>query len=77
MRNKLIIEKDKQLIDSLKFKHKCIIENIEQLIEEKQHLEIKLIKNLICPFCYSLLKEEKHEDYNYYDCTSCWYDTYK
>ena len=79
MRNKLIIEKDKQLIDSLKFKHKSISENIEQLNDEKLHLETKLIKNLICPKCYSILNKEERKDCdcNYYDCTNCWYDTYK
>jgi len=75
LRNKLIIEKDKQLIDLLKFKHKSITEAIEQLNDEKLHLETELIKNLICPICYSMLYEEKHEDYIRYDCMNCWYDT--
>jgi len=75
MRNKLIIEKDKIYTDSLKFKHKSIVEAIEQLNDEKLNLKSKLIKNLICPICYSILGEEKHEGYIHYDCTNCWYET--
>ena len=77
MRNKLIIEKDKQLIDSLKFKHNSLKETIEQLNDEKLNLETELIDNLICPICYSILNEEKHEDYINYDCVNCRFDTYK
>jgi len=75
LRNKLIIEKDKQLIDLLKFKHKSITETIEQLNDDKLNLETKLINNLICPTCYSILKSEKYEDYIHYDCTNCWFET--
>jgi len=77
MRNKLIIEKDKQLIDSLKFKHSYIKDKIEQLHNEKFYIEQKLIENLICPECYSVLNVEKHDEYNYYDCTICWYETHQ
>jgi len=76
MRNKLIIEKDKQLIDLLKFKHNSLTQNIDLLNDEKLNLETKLIENLICPECYSLLKVEKRKEYIYYNCTNCWYDTY-
>jgi len=77
MRNKLIIEKDKIYTDSLKFNHNSLTEKMDHLIKEINELEIKLVENLTCPECYSLLKEEKHEKYNYYSCTKCWYDTYK
>jgi len=77
LRNKLIIEKDKQLIDSLKFKHNSLTETIDLLNDEKLHLETELIKNLICPICYSTLDQEKRKEYIYYTCKNCWYDTYK
>ena len=75
MRNKLIIEKEKDFINYLKYKHNSMTEIIKQLNDEKLDLETKLVENLICPECYSLLKEEKHKDYINYDCTNCWYDT--
>ena len=77
MRNKLIIEKYKQLIDSLKYKHKCIVETIEQLNDDKLNLETELINNLICPICYSILKLKKRKEYIYCNCVNCLYDTYK
>lgn len=71
MRNKLIIEKDKQLIDSLKFKHSSLICNIKQLHKEKLKTEIELIKNLICPFCYSILFPKEYSECGNYECKSC------
>jgi len=68
MRNKLIIEKDKQLIDSLKFKHSFIKDNIEKLLLEKSDIENKLIENLICPKCYSQINEIR---YVYHECEVC------
>jgi len=74
MRNKLIVaDKEKDFIDYLKDKHISLTLNIGKLNDEKSDIESKLIENLICPECYSMLIQSKYLDYGYYECTVCDY----